>query len=357
MLSLPETIKARYLELDKALTDPKILGDREKFQKISKEYTELSKLMGVYHEYQRIYREIEENQELLSEADEELRELAYSEIDDLRKRQLSLERELKALLLPKDPSDEKNIFLEIRGGTGGGEAALFASELFRMYCRYAEFNKWRVEIASQNLTGLGGAKEIIALIEGKGAYRKLKYESGVHRVQRVPATESQGRIHTSTVTVAILPEAGEVEVEINPNDLRIDSFRSSGHGGQSVNKTDSAVRITHLPTGLVVTCQDEKSQHQNKAKALRVLRSRLLDKLNKEKQLEISQDRKRQVGSAERSEKIRTYNFSQGRFTDHRIGLTLYRLEEILDGNLDEIIEALITHYEDKVKAVEGKIQ
>ncbi len=249
-------------------------------------------------------------------------------------------------LLPKDPNDEKNILLEIRAGTGGEEAGLFASDLFRMYAKYAEKNRWRVEIMSQSFTGVGGFKEVIALIEGKGVYSRLKYESGVHRVQRVPVTESQGRIHTSTVTVAILPEAEEVEVGIDPNELRIDIFRSSGPGGQSVNTTDSAVRITHLPTNMVVTCQDEKSQHKNKAKALKILRARLLDLARQEKEKEISEKRRNQVGTGERSERIRTFNFPQGRVTDHRIGLTLYRLSEVLDGEIDEIIRGLTTHYQ-----------
>jgi peptide chain release factor 1 len=257
-----------------------------------------------------------------------------------------IEEDLRMALLPKDPNDEKNILLEIRAGTGGEEAGLFASDLFRMYAKYAEKNRWRVEIMSQSFTGVGGFKEVIALIEGKGVYNRLKYESGVHRVQRVPVTESQGRIHTSTVTVAILPEAEEVEVGIDPNELRIDIFRSSGPGGQSVNTTDSAVRITHLPTNMVVTCQDEKSQHKNKAKALKILRARLLNLARQEKEKEISEKRRNQVGTGERSERIRTFNFPQGRVTDHRIGLTLYRLSEVLDGEIDEIIRGLTTHYQ-----------
>ena len=257
--------------------------------------------------------------------------------------------ELKTALLPKDPNDEKNILLEIRAGTGGEEAGLFAGDLFRMYSKFSEKQGWRMEILSRHYTGVGGFKEIIAVIEGKRVYSRLKFESGVHRVQRVPVTESQGRIHTSTVTVAILPEAEEVDVQIDPNDLRIDIFRSSGPGGQSVNTTDSAVRITHLPTGMVVSCQDEKSQHKNKAKGLKILRARLMDKAQQEKQLEISEKRRNQVGTGERSERIRTYNFPQGRVTDHRIGLTLYRLESVLEGDLDEIIQALTTHYQAEV--------
>jgi peptide chain release factor 1 len=275
-----------------------------------------------------------------------MRELAKSEMQGLKERQTALEQEIRVLLLPKDPRDEKNTFLEIRAGTGGEEAALFAAALFRMYAKYAEMNRWRVEVMSQNPTGLGGFREIIALIEGKGVYSRLKYESGVHRVQRVPATEASGRIHTSTVTVAVLPEADEVEVEINPNDLRIDVYRSSGPGGQSVNTTDSAVRITHLPTGMVVTCQDEKSQHKNKAKALKVLRARLLDQLIEERRSEISEERKSQVGSGDRSERVRTYNFPQNRLTDHRLGLTLYHLDGIMEGNLGEVVNALNTHFQ-----------
>ena len=263
----------------------------------------------------------------------------------MKDRQASLEEELKILLLPKDPRDEKNIFLEIRAGTGGEEAALFAANLFRMYSKFAEKKRWRVEVMSENPTGLGGLKEIIALVEGRGVYSVLKHESGVHRVQRVPVTEASGRIHTSAVTVAVLPEADEVEVEINPNDLRIDVYRSSGPGGQSVNTTDSAVRVTHIPTGLVVTCQDEKSQHKNKAKALKVLRARLLDKLMEEQRTEISEQRKSQVGSGDRSERVRTYNFPQNRITDHRINLTLYRLDSVMDGDLDELPNALTAHF------------
>ena len=291
-------------------------------------------------------RKFKESRTLLLESDEEMRELAKSELQALKERQTALEQEIRVLLLPKDPRDEKNTFLEIRAGTGGEEAALFAASLFRMYAKYAEMNRWRVEVMSQNPTGLGGFKEIIALVEGKGVYSRLKYESGVHRVQRVPVTEASGRIHTSAVTVAVLPEADEVEVEINPNDLRIDVYRSSGPGGQSVNTTDSAVRITHLPTGMVVTCQDEKSQHKNKAKALKVLRARLLDQLIEERRSEISEERKSQVGSGDRSERVRTYNFPQNRLTDHRLGLTLYRLDGILEGDLGEVIDALNTHFQ-----------
>jgi len=305
--------------------------------------------------YKKIKEETQASQDLLSESDEEIRDLAKSDLQLLKERQVALEQEIKILLLPKDPRDNKNIFLEIRAGTGGEEAALFVADLFRMYAKYAEMNHYRVEVMGQNPTGLGGFKEIIALIEGKGVYSRLKFESGVHRVQRVPVTESQGRIHTSTVTVAILPEAEEVDVQIDPNDLRIDIFRSSGPGGQSVNTTDSAVRVTHLPTGMVVSCQDEKSQHKNKAKALKILRARLMDKAQQEKQIEISEKRRNQVGTGERSERIRTYNFPQGRVTDHRIGLTLYRLESILEGEIEEIIGALTTHYQTEALKSEGE--
>jgi peptide chain release factor 1 len=283
---------------------------------------------------------------LLEDPDSQIREMAKGEIETLKEQLSQIEEEIRILLLPRDPNDDKNTFLEIRAGTGGEEAALFAADLFRMYSKLAEALGWKVEIMSEHPTGMGGYKEIIALIEGKGAYSKLKYESGVHRVQRVPATEAQGRLHTSAVTVAVLPEAEEVDIVIDPEEIRVDVFRSSGPGGQSVNTTDSAIRITHLPTGLVVSCQDEKSQHKNKAKALKVLRARLLDLKIKEQQDKISEDRKSQVGSGDRSERIRTYNFPQNRLTDHRIGLTLYQLDTVMEGNLSEIIDPLITHYQ-----------
>jgi len=339
-------VENRFQELERLLSDPKVLANPKEMQKLARERAELSKLVESYRVYKKVSEEILTSQELLEESDEEMRDLAKAEISKLKEKQTVLEQEMKILLLPRDPRDEKNIFLEIRAGTGGEEAALFAAELFRMYGKYAEANRWRVEVMSQNPTGLGGFKEIIALIEGKGVFSRLKYESGVHRVQRVPVTESSGRIHTSAVTVAVLPEADEVEIEINPNDLRIDVYRSSGPGGQSVNTTDSAVRITHLPTGMVVTCQDEKSQHKNKAKALKVLRARLLDQLVEEQATEISEARKNQVGSGDRSERVRTYNFPQNRVTDHRIGLTLHRLDSFLEGNIAEMIDALNTHYQ-----------
>jgi len=339
-------VENRYQELERLLSDPKILGNPKELPKFARERAELAKLVETYRVYKRVNEEIQTSQELLAETDEEMRELAKAELHSLREKQAALEQEMKLLLLPKDPRDDKNIFLEIRAGTGGEEAALFAAQLFRMYAKYAEANRWRVEVVSENPTGLGGVREIIALVEGKGVFSRLKYESGAHRVQRVPVTESSGRIHTSAVTVAVLPEADEVEIEINPNDLRIDVYRSSGPGGQSVNTTDSAVRITHIPTGMVVTCQDEKSQHKNKAKALKVLRARLLDQMLEEQQNEISEARKNQVGSGDRSERVRTYNFPQNRVTDHRIGLTLYRLDSFLEGNVGEIIDALNTHYQ-----------
>ena len=315
-------------------------------QRVAKERAEISKLVETYRSYKRVQEEISESRALLAEGDEEIRTLAKAEIQALQDRAAALEQELKILLLPKDPRDHKNVLLEIRAGAGGEEAALFVADLFRMYSKFAERNHWRVEIMSQNATGLGGFKEIIAMVEGRGAFSRLKYESGVHRVQRVPVTEASGRIHTSTVTVAVLPEADEIDIEINPNDLRIDVFRSSGPGGQSVNTTDSAVRITHLPTGMVVTCQDEKSQHKNKAKALKVLRARLLEQAQAEQHDEISQERRSQVGTGDRSERIRTYNFPQNRVTDHRLNLTLYRLDRILEGELDEIIDALHANYQ-----------
>ncbi|MBO8157966.1 peptide chain release factor 1 [Thermosyntropha sp.] len=338
-------LEDKYNELTELLSQPDIIADQVKFQKYAKAHADLEEIVTKFREYKDVLKGLEETKQMLEgEKDPEFRQMLVEERDNLIARQKKLEHELKVLLLPKDPNDEKSVIMEIRAGTGGEEAALFAHDLFRMYSRYAEEQGWKIEIMDAHYTDIGGIKEIIFVVEGQGAYSKLKYESGVHRVQRVPATESGGRIHTSAATVAVLPEAEEVEVEIDPNDLRIDVYCSSGPGGQSVNTTQSAVRITHIPTGLVVTCQDEKSQHKNKAKALRVLRARLKELLEEQKNAELAGERKNQVGSGDRSERIRTYNFPQGRVSDHRINLTLHKLDYILEGHLDEIIDALITH-------------
>jgi peptide chain release factor 1 len=339
-------VEKRYLRLEESLNDPEVHKNPQTYQKLAKEYSGLAPIITKYRLYKSYAEQMAENQDLLADPDPQIQELAKGEIENLKEQIGQIEEEIRVLLLPKDPNDEKNTLLEIRAGTGGEEAALFAADLFRMYAKLAEAMHWKVEIMSEHPTGMGGFKEIIALIEGKGAYSKLKYESGVHRVQRVPATEAQGRLHTSAVTVAVLPEAEEVDIVIDPEEIRVDVFRSSGPGGQSVNTTDSAIRVTHLPTGLVVSCQDEKSQHKNKAKALKVLRARLLDLKVKEQQDKISEDRKSQVGSGDRSERIRTYNFPQNRLTDHRIGLTLYQLDSIMEGNLSEVINPLITYYQ-----------
>ncbi|RUM89103.1 MAG: peptide chain release factor 1 [Thermodesulfatator sp.] len=344
-LSRLAEVERRYEELSRRLSEPEALADRKRYAALAREHAELERIVEVYREYRRVLREIEENKELLEEGDEELRELAREELKELEGRAEALEKEIPFLLLPRDPHDERDVILEIRAGAGGEEAALFAADLLRMYARYAERKGWRLEVLSANETGLGGFKEVIARVEGKGAYSRLKYESGVHRVQRIPVTESGGRIHTSTVTVAVLPEADEVEVEIRPEELRVETMRASGHGGQHVNRTESAVRITHLPTGITVYCANERSQHQNRATALKILRARLYEKAQREQQERIQAERRSQVGTGERSERIRTYNFPQNRVTDHRIGLTLYRLEEVLDGDLDEFIDALITHF------------
>ncbi len=351
-----DEVERRYESLTHLLGQPEVLSNQDELQKVAKEFSELGKIVELYRKLKKLEGEIEGSRDLMNtEEDEEMKRLAKDEVNRLAEEKQKVEEDLRQSLLPKDPNDEKSVILEIRAGTGGDEAGLFAGDLFRMYSKFAEKRQWRIEVLNRHYTGVGGFKEIIATVEGKGAYSQLKYESGVHRVQRVPVTESQGRIHTSTVTVAILPEAEDVDVQIDPNDLRIDIFRSSGPGGQSVNTTDSAVRVTHLPSGLVVSCQDEKSQHKNKAKALKILRARLLDKAKQDQQAQISEKRRGQVGTGDRSERIRTYNFPQGRITDHRIGLTLYRLSNVLEGDLEEIIHALTTHYQaEALKGEEG---
>ncbi|SKA75919.1 peptide chain release factor 1 [Desulfobaculum bizertense] len=346
MFAKLDSIERNFEELELELASPDVFNDQEHYTKLTKMHADLGAIVKVYREYRQMQENLSDNREMLDDDDQEIRDLAKAEIDEIETRLPELEHELKLLLLPKDPMDEKNIILEIRAGTGGEEAALFASDLFRMYMRFAEHNGWKTEMMSSNETGSGGYKEVIASISGERVYSRLKYESGIHRVQRVPATESQGRIHTSACTVAIMPEAEEVELNISPEDLRIDVYRSSGPGGQSVNTTDSAIRVTHLPTGLVVTCQDEKSQHKNKAKALTVLRSRLFQMEQDRIHQEQADTRRAQVGSGDRSGRIRTYNFPQGRITDHRINLTLYRLEEVLGGDLEEIVESLVSHYQ-----------
>lgn len=342
-----EAVVNRYEQIGEELTHPEIVSNNELFRKLMKEHSELTPIVEKYREYAAAKESERQALEILGESnlDKELKELAEEELKEAKENIAVFADELKILLLPKDPNDDKNVIVEIRGGAGGEEAALFAGSLFRMYSMYAESRRWSIEITNANETELGGYKEISFMIAGEGAYSRFKYESGVHRVQRVPDTETQGRIHTSTVTVAVLPEAEDVELEINPADLKIDTFRSSGAGGQHINKTSSAIRVTHLPTGTVVECQDERSQFKNKDKALKILRSRLLDAAQREHDEAIASDRKSQVGTGDRSERIRTYNYPQGRLTDHRIGLTLYKLEQILNGDLDEVIDALITHY------------
>ena len=337
-------ILEKYAELSHKVSDPEIINNQAVWQKHMKEMSEMEPIVNKYREYKKAKADLAGAKEMLDSSDEELREMAKMEIAELDEKLEQYENELKILLLPKDPNDDKNVILEIRAGTGGEEAALFGADLLRMYMRYAERRGWKTEVMEMNDTGLGGIKEAVMLIKGKGAYSRLKYESGAHRVQRVPETESSGRIHTSAATVAVLPEVDDVAVEINPNDVRVDVYRASGNGGQCVNTTDSAVRLTHIPTGLVVTCQDEKSQIKNKEKAFKVLRARLYDLKLSEQNKEISEQRKSQVGSGDRSERIRTYNFPQGRVSDHRIGLTIYKLDYFLDGDIDEIIDGLITN-------------
>ncbi len=336
-------ILEKYEELAMKVSDPDVINNQPLWQKHIKEMGEMEPIVNKYKEYKTAKENLSAAKEMLESGDEELRELAKMEISDIEDKIPDMENELKILLLPKDPNDDKNVILEVRAGTGGEEAALFAQDLLRMYLRYAERRGWKAEIMDANDTGIGGIKEASVMIKGKGAYSRLKYESGTHRVQRVPETESSGRIHTSAATVAVLPEVDDVEVEINPNDVRVDVYRSSGNGGQCVNTTDSAVRLTHIPSGLVVTCQDEKSQIKNKEKAFKVLRSRLYDLKLQEQNDEISAERRSQVGSGDRSERIRTYNFPQGRVTDHRIGMTIYKLDSFLDGEIDEIVDGLIT--------------
>jgi len=337
-------MEKKYEEISRRLSEPDIVSDNKLYTQLMKEFKNMTPIIEKYREYTGAEQSMEEAREILSEGgDKELREMAQEEFEESKAAIEELTQELKVLLLPKDPNDDKNVIIEIRGGAGGEEASLFANSLYRMYTMYAETHGWKQEVLSANPTELGGFKEISFSIEGDGAYSRLKYESGVHRVQRVPETESQGRIHTSTVTVAVLVEADEVELEINPTDLKIDYFRASGAGGQHINKTESAVRITYLPTNVVVECQDERSQHKNKDKAMKILRSRVYEAMQQEQSQKIASERRMQVGTGDRSERIRTYNFPQGRLTDHRIGLTIYRLEDMLNGNLDEVFDALAT--------------
>lgn len=357
MLDKLAFLEEKYEDLSEKISDPEIINDQNQWKKLVKEHSNLEEIVVKYREYKKAEEGLNDAKEILKDksADEELKEMAKMEIHDLEEQIKALEEELKILLLPKDPNDDKDVIVEIRAGAGGDEAGLFAADLFRMYTRYAESVGWKTEMMSANETGVGGYKEVIFMIKGHGAYSKLKYESGVHRVQRIPSTESGGRIHTSTVTVAVLPEADEVDFELDMNEIRIDVFRSSGNGGQSVNTTDSAVRVTHIPTGTVVSCQDEKSQLKNKEKALKILRARLLDVLIQQQQAEIAQDRKSQVGTGDRSERIRTYNFPQGRITDHRINLTIYKLDAFLNGDINEMIDALITTDQaERLKEVSG---
>lgn len=350
MLEKLESIEKRYVELANKISEPEVIARQDEWRKLTKELASLEDIVFCFREYKKVLKEIKENKEMLNEVsdDDEMEELIKAEILSLEEKEEQFKEKLKVMLLPKDPNDQKDVIMEIRAGTGGDEAALFAGDLFRMYSRYAERKGWKVELIASNPTELGGFKEVIFAISGKGAYSRLKYESGVHRVQRIPTTETGGRIHTSAATVAVLPEAEEVDVQINPADIRIDIYRASGHGGQGVNTTDSAVRITHLPTDIVVTCQDERSQLKNRDKAMRVLRSRVLEKMQEEQNSKIAANRRHQVGSGDRSERIRTYNFPQGRITDHRINLTIYQLEEVLDGDLDNLIDKI--NAEDQAK-------
>lgn len=354
MLDKLQLIEDKYLELENLISDPSAMQNMEQWQKNSKAHSKLTNIVSKFREYKQVRQSLTDTRELLKESDPELREMAAIEFDELKKQNEILEEELRILLLPRDPNDDKNVIIEIRGGAGGDEAALFAGDLFRMYTRYAENRGWRTELLDSSPTGLGGFKEVVFLIEGDGVYSKLKFESGVHRVQRVPATEASGRIHTSTVTVAVLPEAEEVDVQINQNDLRIDTYCASGAGGQHINKTESAVRITHMPSGIVVQCQDQKSQLKNREKAMKVLAAKLLEAAEESQHAELAETRKSQVGTGDRSERIRTYNFPQGRVTDHRIGLTLHKLDFILNGDLEELTQALVTAAQsERLKQVE----
>ncbi|MCL2225166.1 MAG: peptide chain release factor 1 [Defluviitaleaceae bacterium] len=347
-------LETKFAELSEDISNPSVISDTNRFRNLMKEHSDLTPIMDAYREYKRLNEQVEDAKILLNEeSDEDLRQLAKEEIKEGAEELEKISEQLKVLLLPKDPNDDKNVIVEIRGGAGGDEAALFANSLYRMYGHYAERRRWKTEIMSANENGLKGFKEVVFMIQGKGAYSRLKYESGVHRVQRVPETESQGRIHTSTVTVAVLPEANEVDVNLDMTDVRIDIYRSGGAGGQSVNTADSAIRVTHIPTGIVVACQDERSQLKNKEKALRILRTRIYDAEQERLQKEQASERKSQVGSGDRSEKIRTYNFPQSRVTDHRVGLTLHRLDSVLNGDLDEILDTCITH--DQAKKLQGE--
>ncbi|MEI8357214.1 MAG: peptide chain release factor 1 [Deltaproteobacteria bacterium] len=346
MLDKLAELETRYRELEALLVDPAVIGNRRDFARLSRERASLEDVVACYRDWRVLADEERDLEALVEDPDPDLRDMARAELPALRKRREATEQALRLLLIPKNPNDERNVILEIRAGTGGEEASLFAADLFRMYTRFAERRGWRIDILSSNATGLGGFKEIVSSVEGRGAYSLLKFEAGVHRVQRVPSTEASGRIHTSAVTVAVLPEADEVDVELEDKELRIDVFRSSGPGGQSVNTTDSAVRVTHLPTGLVVSCQDEKSQHKNKAKALKILRSRLLERAQEEQRSAIAQSRRSMVGSGDRSERIRTYNFPQNRVTDHRINLTVHALDRVLDGDIDPVVGPLVAHHQ-----------